>query len=45
MKMYNLEDGRKQLKRYNRFSNTIPKVCLDYKSPNEILAEYQKKAV
>lgn len=45
MKMHNLEDGRKQLKRYNRFSNTIPKVCLDYKSPNEILAEYQKKAV
>ena len=30
--------------RYNRFSNTIPKVCLGYKSPNEVLAEYQKKA-
>lgn len=44
MKMYDLEDGRKQLKRYNRFSNTIPKVCLGYKSPNETLAEYQKKA-
>ena len=45
MRMYDLEDGRKQLKRYNRFSNTIPKVCLGYKSPNEIFAEYQKKAV
>lgn len=45
MKMYDLADGRKQLKRYNRFSNTIPKVCLGYKSPNEILAEYRKKAV
>ena len=45
MKMYDLADGRKQLKRYNRFSNTIPKVCLGYKSPNETLAEYQKKVV
>ena len=45
MGVYDLEDGRKQLKRYNRFSNTIPKVCLGYKSPNEIFAEYQKKAV
>ncbi len=44
MKMYDLEDGRKQLRRYNRFSNIIPKVCLDFKSPNEVLAEYQKKA-
>ena len=44
MKMYDLEDGRKHLRRYNRFSNTIPKVCLGFKSPNEILAEYQEKA-
>ena len=43
--MYDLADGRKQLRRYNRFSNTIPKVCLGYKSPNETLAEYQKKVV
>lgn len=41
LRMYSLEDGRKQLQRYNRFSNNIPKVCLNYKSPNEILAEYQ----
>ena len=40
LRMYSLEDGRKQLKRYNRFSNTIPKVCLDFKSPNEVLTEY-----
>ena len=40
MRMYSLEDGRKQLRKYNRFSNTIPKVCLGYKSPNEVLAEY-----
>ena len=43
LRMYNLEDGRKQLKRYNQFSNTIPKVCLYYKSPIEVLAEYQNK--
>lgn len=42
MRMYSLEDGRKQLKRYNRFSNTIPKVCLDYKSPNEVLSAYME---
>ena len=43
LRMYSLEDGRKQLARYNRFSNTIPKVCLGYKSPNEVLAEYQAR--
>ena len=43
LRMYSLEDGRKQLKRYNRFSNTIPKVCLDFMSPNEALAEYQRE--
>ena len=45
LRMYNLEDGRKQLGRYNRFSNTIPKVCLGYKSPNEVFAEYQSSAI
>lgn len=44
LRMYSLEDGRKQLAKYNRFSNTIPKVCLNYKSPNEVLAEYQARA-
>ena len=42
MRMYSLEDGRKQLKRYNRFSNTIPKVCLEFKSPNEVLSAYME---
>lgn len=40
MKMYNLEDGRKQMKKYNLKSNNIPKICLNFKTPNEILAEY-----
>ena len=26
MRMYRLEDGRKQLKQYNKWSNTIPKM-------------------
>lgn len=45
LRMYDLDDGRKQLKRYNQFSNTIPKVCLDYKSPLEVLAEYQNQTL
>ena len=40
MKMYNLKDGREQLERYNRWSNNIPKVCLDFLSPNEVLEKY-----
>ena len=40
MRMYSLEDGQEQLRRYNQLSNSIPKVCLRYKSPNEVLAEY-----
>ena len=40
MKMYNLNDGRKQLARYNEKSNTIPKICLGYLSPNEMLEKY-----
>ena len=41
MKMYSLEDGRIQLKKYNKWSNKIPKICLEFKSPNEVLKEYQ----
>lgn len=44
LRMYSLEDGRKQLARYNRFSNTIPKVCLNFKSPNEVLSEFMNRA-
>ena len=40
MRMYSLEDGRKQLKIYNKWSNTIPKICLKYKSPQEVLMQY-----
>ncbi|MPM59629.1 IS481 family transposase ISSsu8 [bioreactor metagenome] len=40
MKMYSLEDGRKQLKKYNKRSNDIPKVCLNFQSPNEVLVKY-----
>lgn len=40
MKMYNLEDGRKQLKKYNKKSNTIPKICLNFLSPNQVLEQY-----
>ena len=43
MRMYSLEDGRKQLKRYNAYSNNIPKICLDFKTPNEVLKEYLQK--
>ena len=37
MRMYNLEDGRKQLAKYNLKSNNIPKICLNFLSPNEVM--------
>ena len=40
MRMYNLEDGKKQLKKYNLKSNNIPKVCLNFRTPNEVLSDY-----
>ena len=40
MRMYSLDDGRKQLERYNVRSNDIPKTCLNFRSPNEVLADY-----
>ena len=40
MKMYNLADGRKQLERYNQKSNNIPKICLDFLTPNEVMEKY-----
>ena len=40
MKMYSLEDGRKQLAVYQKRSNTIIKTCLGLRSPNQILEEY-----
>lgn len=38
--MYNLEDGRKQLARYNNKSNNIPKICLGFLNPNEVMEKY-----
>ncbi len=40
MRMYSLEDGRKQLAAYNRRSNNIVKICLDYKTPNKKYKKY-----
>ena len=40
MRMYNLKDGITQLDRYNRLSNSIPKSCLGFKTPNEIISDY-----
>ena len=40
MKMYSLTDGRKQLAVYNKKSNNIPKICLNFLSPNEVLDKY-----
>lgn len=40
LRMYNLEDGRKQMSAYNKFSNQIPKRCLGFKSPNAVLEQY-----
>lgn len=38
--MYSLSDGLKQLQVYNRRSNDIPKTCLNFRSPNEIMRNY-----
>ncbi|MDD4492952.1 MAG: DDE-type integrase/transposase/recombinase [Eubacteriales bacterium] len=40
MRMYSLEDGRKQLAKYNQISNNIPKICLNFRTPNEVLSDY-----
>ena len=40
MRIYNLEDGRKQLVKYNKLSNNISKCCLNYQSPNAVLKKY-----
>ena len=41
MTMYSLSDGRKQLARYQKCSNSYIMTCLGMKSPNQILARYQ----
>lgn len=40
MKMHNLADGIQQLAKYNRKSNNIPKICLGFLTPNEMLDKY-----
>ena len=40
MRMFNLEDGRKQLAKYNKVSNNIPKICLGFMTPNQTLEKY-----
>ena len=40
MRMYSLEDGRAQLAKYNKKSNNIPKVCLNFRTPKEVLNDY-----
>lgn len=41
MRMYSLEDGRKQLAVYQRASNDNIMTCLNLCSPNQVLALYQ----
>lgn len=40
MRMFSLEDGRKQLARYNKVSNNVSKSCLKFRSPNAVLANF-----
>lgn len=35
MRMYSLEDERKQLAAYNKKSNNIVKICINFKKQNE----------
>lgn len=41
MKMYSLEDGRKQLAVYQKKSNNYIKTCLGMKTPNQVVEKYQ----
>ena len=41
MRMYSLEDGRKQLAVYQRESNNHIMTCLNMRSPNQVLEKYQ----
>lgn len=40
MRMYNLEDGRKQLAVYQKKSNNYMKTCLNMMTPNQVLEKY-----
>lgn len=41
MRMYSLEDGRKQLASYQRISNDCIMTCLGMRSPNQVLESFQ----
>ena len=41
MKMYSLEDGRRQLAVYQKKSNDYIKTCLGMKTPNQVVRMYQ----
>ena len=41
MKMYSLEDGRKQLAVYQRNLNYYIKICLGMKKPDQVVKMYQ----
>ena len=43
MRMYNLNDGREQLRKYNIKSNNIPKICLGFLTPNEMMEKLGEK--
>lgn len=40
LRMFNLEDGKKQLAAYQKKSNDYIKLCLGLRSPNEVLMDY-----
>ena len=40
LRMYSLEDGRKQLSVYQKKSNDYIKTCLGMKTPNQVVAMY-----
>lgn len=40
MRMYSLEDGRKQLATYQKKSNNYIKTCLNFQSPNQVVGKY-----
>lgn len=44
VKMFSLDDGRKQLSVYQRQSNNIIKTCLGMKTPNQVVELYRGDA-
>lgn len=40
MRMCGIKDGIEQIKKYNEKSNNIPKICLNFRTPNEAMQDY-----